>query len=86
MSDDLLLPVAGTAGTGVTVIFIAKTMIENWLKRHDKLQDTVRDLDKSVAVLTEKVKELSKDLDAVAGIARAARKESPNINVRGSCG
>lgn len=72
--SDLAVPAASAATGVLSTGWIAKVLITSWLEKYDKALETLRDVDKSTAVMASQIKTLQKDLDGVADMVRSKTK------------
>lgn len=70
-ASEIAVPLASTAAGGISVIWVAKAMITNWLAKHDRLAITVQEHDKAIAVMVSELEHVVKDLNGVANMVRA---------------
>ena len=70
VNSDVIVPIAAAGGTGLSVVFISKLLIQSWLTKYDEALSTIRQLDKSTAVIESQIKTIMKDLDGIANMVR----------------
>lgn len=68
---EIAIPIASTAAGGISVVWLTKIMITNWLRKQDQAMEILRDLDKHMAVLIHRVTSLENDLN---GLGNSVRK------------
>jgi hypothetical protein len=71
MDQEVITPALSTAAGGLSVVWLAKVMLKNWLDKQDKANELLRDIDKQLVVLLHRVGTLEKDLN---GLGQAMRK------------
>jgi len=69
-AEDLALPIASTAATGLSVIWISKVLISSWLRKYDKALDEITSLSKDMAVTLHRLSTLEKGINGIANSLR----------------
>lgn len=76
--SDAMTAFASTAAGGTVVIFIAKAAIEKYLRGVDETARMVKEVDKSLAVLTAQMEtrftSIERDINNLGSIVREIRK------------
>lgn len=67
---DLAVPVGSALAGGGGVLWVSKLLIQSWLEKYDKALDTIRDLDKQVAVQESVIKTMQRDIDGLGNLIR----------------
>lgn len=60
MGEDIITPALSAAGGGLTVGWIAKLMIQNWLKKHDDMAANVQSMTIQLTRIEERVSTLQR--------------------------
>lgn len=82
MSDvlDALGPMASTLVGGGVAAILTKMALTKWFKSIEKDSDMLREIDKSMAVLTHRVQKIEKDIN---GIGSSLRRLADPANKQG---
>lgn len=75
--SDIAVPVAAVAGTGISVTWIAKMLINRWMKNQEDDSKLLRDIDKQLAVVVHRLGKVEGDINGLGNAMRARlqRKE-----------
>lgn len=60
MMEEIIVPAVSAAGGGLTVGWIAKLMIQNWLKKHDDMAASVQTMMIQLTRIEERVSTLQR--------------------------